>query len=421
MRVAYIMSRFPKLTETFILFEIKALEAQGIEVEIYPLWREASRVVHDEAHAYVARAHFHRLLSGCILLANLKCLLKSPRQYLGTLLCGIRANWGSPRYLFGFLAAFPKAVRFAQEMAASHIDHVHAHFASHPAAAAFVIHRLTKIPFSFTAHGSDLHRDVHMLQEKVREAAFVVAISDFNRQTIVNECGSSSAEKVRVIHCGTDLQVFHRPDGARDVPADEMQLACIGTLHEVKGQAYLIEACRRLHQRGVPVRLHLVGQGPDATSLRSLAERGGVTDRVRFHGALKRPEVAALLGTMHVVVAPSVPTSDGRREGIPVALMEAMASGLPAVGSRLTGIPELIDDRINGRLVPPRDAAALADALEELAKNPTLRAKWGEAARKTVEHRFDLQRNAQELIRSIRCVAKSADASRSHPVQREVA
>ena len=221
-RVAYLMSRFPKLTETFILFEIQALEEQGIAVEIYPLWRERTTVMHKEAVAYVARAHFRRLLSGQVLLANLKCLWNSPAKYLAALWIGLQANWGSLRYLLGFIASFPKAVSFAEDMQKSQIRHVHAHFASHPAAVALVIGRLTGIPFSFTAHGSDLHRDVHMLREKVAEASFVVAISDFNRQAILNECGLASASKIRVIHCGTDTRVFHAEDespGSRRIAA----------------------------------------------------------------------------------------------------------------------------------------------------------------------------------------------------------
>ena len=407
LRVAYIMSRFPKLTETFILFEIKALEEQGVAVEIYPLWRERAAIMHEEAKAYVARAHFRRLLSGRAFRANLQFLLKSPYAYLAALLLGMKANWGSPRYFCGFLAAFPKAVLFAQEMKRKHVTHVHAHFASHPAAAALVIHRLVGIPYSFTAHGSDLHRDVHMLREKVNEAAFVVAISAFNREKIVAECGEDARDKVRIIHCGTDLSAFRPAPQSKQPDKSLLQLGCIGTLHEVKGQRYLLEACRILKDRGVPFRLHFVGDGPDAIELQSLSKQFGLQKAVAFHGSLTRPAVAKLLAEFDLVVAPSVPTNDGRREGIPVALMEAMACGLPVVASRLTGIPELVVDRVNGRLTPPRDSAALADALEELLTHADLRSSWGQAARKTVESRFDLHCNVQELLRELHNLASS--------------
>lgn len=400
------MSRFPKLTETFILFEIKALEEQGATVEIFPLWRERTSVMHEEAKKYVARAHFRRLLSGRLILANFKCLLTSPWKYFATLILGMCANWGSARYLLAFVATFPKAVLFADEMAYEGVQHVHAHFASHPAAVAFVIHRLKGIPYSFTAHGSDLHRDVHMLREKVEDAAFVVAISEFNRQKILAESGGSHADKVRVIHCGTDVSVF-RPRAELDNNQSNgvLQIVCVGTLHEVKGQRHLIDACQCLHARGVPFHLHLVGSGPDAGQLKVQVDESGLRDHVTFHGSLTRPIVAQLLRTMQVAVAPSVPTSDGRREGIPVALMEAMSSGLPVIASQLTGIPELVTDQIHGRLVPPGDSMAIARALEEVAAQPQLREQWGQAARQTIERRFNLQRNAAELLVGIRQVA----------------
>jgi hypothetical protein len=179
---------FPKLTETFILYEMLAMQSEGVQVETYPLLREKTEVIHPEAKSFVEAAHFQPFLSLPILRANLHFLLRKPRKYLRTFWTLMRANWGSFRFLTGALGVFPKSAFFAYEMKAEGIDHVHAHFASHPAAAAFVIHRLTGIPYSFTAHGSDLHRDRHMLREKVAEAAFVVAISNYNKELIISEC-----------------------------------------------------------------------------------------------------------------------------------------------------------------------------------------------------------------------------------------
>jgi colanic acid/amylovoran biosynthesis glycosyltransferase len=159
--------------------------------------------------------------------------------------------------------------------------------------------------------------------------------------------------------------------------------------------------CARLRQQGLPFHLHLIGSGPDESLLRAAVERHGLADHVTFHGSRTRAEVASLLPEMDLAVTPSVPTSDGRKEGIPVALMEAMACGLPAVASRLTGIPELVADRITGRLVPPGDPASLADAIQELAQQPALRDRWGQAARQVIERHFDLRRNAEQLLAAI--------------------
>lgn len=405
-KVAYIMSRFPKLTETFILFEMLAMRERGIEIEVYPLLRHHADVIHPEAGQFVEQAHYLPFISPAIVQANLRYLRRKPRAYLSTLWDLLRGTWGSLRYFSGALAIFPKSVYFAAHMTAAGVSHIHAHFASHPAAAAYVIHRLTDIPFSFTAHGSDIHRDRTMLPEKVAKAAFVVPISNFNKAVIVDACDGRFAEKMKVIHCGVDTQHFHPQDEERngEIPQGitsnrPLTLCCIGTLHEVKGQQFLLEACRILKEREVNLRCHFIGDGPDREALAKQSVEAGISNWVHFHGQQPRTEVARLLEGADVVVAPSAPSSDGRREGIPVALMEAMASGVPVVASRLTGIPELVDDGVNGLLTPPGDAMALADALERLWLEPSLRRCLGRAAREKVLAEFDLHTNAAILAR----------------------
>ena len=398
-KVAYLASRFPKITETFVLQEILAVQRLGVEVELFPLRRERTTTMHTEAASLVQRAHFTRWLSWAIMRAHLHFLRRKPRAYCGALWTLLRANWGSLRYSVGALVFFPKAVYLAFAMRAHGIAHVHAHFASHPAAVAFVIHRLVGIPYSFTAHGSDLHRDRRMLREKVDEAVMVVAISNYNRDTIIAECGSESGSTVVVIHCGVDTQKFRPPLAAPDGGVGgRLSIFCIGTLHEVKGQAYLIEACRSLTQRGIETDLHFVGDGPDRRRLLRQAERAGLRNRVTFHGEKRDDEVAALLRTAHIVAAPSVPTSDGRREGIPVALMEAMSSGVAVVATRLSGIPELIENGECGLLVECRDAGALADALQQLHEDPAQRHRLGQAGRAKVLQEFDVHTNAALLV-----------------------
>jgi colanic acid/amylovoran biosynthesis glycosyltransferase len=400
LKIAYIMSRFPKLTETFILYEMLAMQEQGIQVEVYPLLREKVEVMHPEAEAFVRVAHYQPFINLPIIRANLHFLLKKPGAYLKTLWTLLRANWGSFNYFTGVLGIFPKVVLFADQMRKQNIDHVHAHFASHPAAAGFIIHRLVGIPYSFTAHGSDLHRDRHMLREKVAEAAFVAAISDYNRNLILSECQGKYGDRVRVIHCGVDTEVFHVRSGETPFEKGEnpFMILCIGTLHEVKGQAYLIDACRILRERGIDFICHFAGDGEDRAALTALADQAGLASKVHFHGRLTRDEIAQLLQDADVLAAPSVPTSDGRREGIPVVLMEAMGSGVPVVASALSGIPELVINQQTGLLTPPRDAESLADALECYFSDKELRKRLGKAGREKVVKEFDLNKNATLLI-----------------------
>jgi colanic acid/amylovoran biosynthesis glycosyltransferase len=378
-----------------VLYEMLALEQQGVRVELYPLLRERTTVMHPEAAAMVERAHFQPFLSWPILRAQMRFLRRKPRAYLGTLWELVRGTWGSLNFLVGALGIFPKTVYFAELMESDGVQHVHAHFASHPAAAGFIIYRLVGIPYSFTAHGSDLHVDRHMLREKVAEAAFVVPISNYNKEIIVKECGEQFRDKIVVIHCGVDTQVF-QPVVHRS-PNGPFTILCTGTLHEVKGQTYLIEACRRLHARAIDFVCNFVGEGEDREMLAEQIVKAGLSERVYLLGRRTREEIAALLQAADVVVAPSVPTKGGKREGIPVVLMEAMGSGVPVIASGISGIPELVEHERSGLLTPPRDSAALAAALERMYRDPALRQRLGEAGRDKVIREFDLRTNVAAL------------------------
>ncbi len=406
LRVAYVMSRFPKLTETFVLFEMAAVERQGPEVRLFPLLRERESAMHPEAASYVARATFLPFLSPAILASNGQFLRRTPRRYLGTLAAMLRGTWRSPNFLIGGIGIFPKVVHAARLMQRDGVDHVHCHFATHPALAGFLIHRLVGIPYSFTAHGSDLHVDRTMLCQKVAEAAFTVTISDDNRAVFERECGGPIST-LEVIHCGVDTTVFH-PVPRVAAPDRPLAILAIGTLHEVKGQTHLVEACRLLAATGVPFSCRFVGDGPDRTALERQVANAGLADLVEFLGRRTRAEIAGLIGASDVLVAPSVPTRSGKREGIPVVLMEAMSAGLPVVASALSGIPELVVDGASGLTVPPGDAPAIAAALRRLHDDPELRTRLGVAARERVVAEFDVDRNAGRLVERFAAVAASA-------------
>ena len=399
-KVAYVMSRFPKLTETFVLGEMQAVEELGVDVVLYPLLRQREAVVHPDAVPFCERARFQPFLSWPILRSQLAFLRQSPRIYLGTLWELLRRTWGSLNFFVGALGIFPKVAHAARLMGAEGVAHVHCHFSNHPAAAGFVIHRLTGIPFSFTAHGSDLHVDRRMLCAKLGEAAFVVAVSDYNRDVIVEECGEEAGQKIVVLHCGVDTEFF-RPT---EPEADEgpLSILSVGKLHEVKGQTYLVEACRLLVEAGIDVVCTLVGDGPDRGAIARQIADSGLDGHVKILGERDRVQVAALLGKAHAVAAPSVPTKSGKREGIPVVLMEAMSAGVPVVASRLSGIPELVEDEVTGLLVPPRDPTALAHALRRLHDEPALRERLALAGRDKVKREFDVRANAAELVRHFR-------------------
>lgn len=423
-KVAYVMSRFPKLTETFVLNEIRAVERLGVQTEIYPLLREQQTVVHDEAAPLVARARFQPMVSLPVLMANLETMVTRPSAYLSLWIEVLRKTWGSANFFFGAIGILPKCVWMAREMQSDGISHLHAHFANHPAVAAFAVHRLTGIPYSFTAHGFDLHVDRRMLPEKVEAAAFVVAISSYNKSMIVEECLGRHADKVHVVHCGVDPEWFgqRRSSAARS----RFEFVCVASFEPVKGHRYLIGACERLLTRGVDFVCHLIGDGPRRKDIERQITESALNDVIVLHGARTRREVARLVSRSDAAVLASAPTRSGKREGIPVALMEAMSAGLPVVASRTGGIPELVNHEHNGFLVPPGDPAALADALERLAVDESLRERLGRAGRETILREFDQERCAADLVGLIqRCgglagetaVARAATRSAEIPIR----
>lgn len=397
LKVAYTMSRFPKLTETFILYEILALEKMGVQVELFPLIHEKQPVKHPEAERMEKRAHFHPFISLKILAANFYYLLRKPKTYFGTLLEVLAGTFGSLNFFVGALGIFPKCARMAFEMERLGVRHLHAHFANHPAAAALIIHRLTGIPYSFTAHGSDLHVDRTMLDKKILNSAFTVTISNFNKNVMIEECGERVRDKIRVVHCGADVSQF-KPNFKKE-DNRPFQILCVASFEEVKGHQYLVEACKVLKERGVDFQCHFVGYGPLRNRVIQQVQKLGLDDQIIIHPPRPRHEIVKMLADAEVKALPSVPTKQGKREGIPVVLMEAMASGLPVVSSRLSGIPELVEDGVAGILVVPRDVSGLAEALFNLSRDPELRRRMGEAGREKVLREFNLEKNAEELAR----------------------
>jgi colanic acid/amylovoran biosynthesis glycosyltransferase len=405
--VAYVMSRFPKLTETFVLDELGAVHRAGLRVELFPLIRERGGPVHPAAVPWVARATYLPFLSPAIVRSNISYFARHPRRYLGTLVAMLRGTAGSLNFFLGGVGIFAKVVHAGRLMTERGVGHVHCHFANHPALAGFLVHRLYGIPYSFTAHGSDLHVDRTMLRQKVAEAAFVVTVSRSNAAVIESEV-RAAVPKLHVIHCGIDGDVF--APTTREA-GSELVITCVGTLHEVKGQRYLIEAVAQLAEANIPFRLQFVGDGPDRGMLEALVGRLRLGDRVQFCGLRTREEVVGILGATDVLVAPSVPTSSGKREGLPVVLIEAAAAGVPMIASHLSGIPELVDNDVTGLTVPPGDVTALANALTRLALDPGLRWELAVAARQRVAEDFDLDRNARRLIGLFAASAGGAAAS----------
>ena len=389
------MSRFPHLPETFIVREMNELTHQGWDVSLYPLIRQDPAVVHRSAEKWKSLAHRLPYLSLGVLCANIDWFFRRPFRYVSTFFRAVLENVTCPNYLVRMLALFPKSVYAASLMQVEGIQHVHAHYASHPALAAWIIHRLTGITYSITAHAHDIYVRQNMLATKVKDAVFVVAISKYNREFLARLCGEGVRGKIHVIHCGVALNRFERRPPS--TPHTPMRVVSVGSLQPYTGQSFLVEAFALLRDRGVPATCTIVGHGNMADSLRALIREHDLDDVVQLAGMKTEDEVAACLREADCYVQPSVVTPEGKMEGIPVAIMEAMASGVPVVATAISGVPELVRAGETGRIVPPEDASALADAIADVWQNPGDSARMSEAAHSLVMEEFEIAGTVKSL------------------------
>jgi glycosyltransferase involved in cell wall biosynthesis len=295
---------------------------------------------------------------------------------------------------------FWMAVWVARQLPALGVDHLHAHAATSEAAVAMFAAILSGKSFSFTAHASDIFPRQEYLVKKLDEANFVAAISEYNRRYLMSHYGDESVgEKIHVVHCGVDLAQMamngHRPLTS----ARKFTILSIARLVEQKGHHVLIEALAMLKARGIDFTWVVVGSGPRQAILEELVKAKGLLAWVEFKGDQDSDKVMALLHQADLFVLPCLRTKNNMMDGIPVALMEAMAVGTPVVSTQLSGIPELIEDRVSGFLAPPDDAAALADILAGIIKTPGLLEPVKREARKRVERDFAADRNAGMIYR----------------------
>jgi glycosyltransferase involved in cell wall biosynthesis len=395
-KVAYVMSRFPHLPETFILREMVEVERRGWEIALYPLIHQQQPVIHAEAKPWLARIRSAPFISKEILAENGRTFLRRPSQYLALGMRSLWENIPSPKFFSRAAALFPKAVYTARMMKAEGIAHIHAHYATHPALFAWLIHRLTDIPYSITVHAHDIFVDTTMLTTKMRDAAFIAAVSEFNRKHLGQLAGSWVLEKTHIVHCGVDPSQYPRRSSLPSA-GGRFEILNIGSLQPYKGHRFLIQACILLRSKGIPFHCRIIGEGEEREELRKLIEGVGLQSDVELLGAMTQDEIAKILPTAHCYVQPSVITSVGKMEGIPVAIMEAFACELPVVATAISGIPELVRPSQTGYLVPPADSQSLANALVNVYYDPTAAANLARAGRELVMHEFTLSTNVERL------------------------
>ncbi|MBU1661055.1 MAG: glycosyltransferase family 4 protein [Chloroflexi bacterium] len=395
-KIAYLVSRFPHLPETFILREMNELERQGWQIVLYPLIQQRQSVIHAEAEKWIRQARYSPFLSLEIAKANLRTMLRKPKSYFVTWARVIRENLVDLDFLARAVILFPKAVFMAARMQSEGIEHIHAHYATHPALVAWIIHQFTGISYSVTVHAHDIFVCQAMLKTKLDNAAFVVAISEYNRRYLEEQVNPRIGEKTHIVHCGIDTSQYRLAE-QKPVPGDPFEILNIGSLQPYKGQIYLLQACVHLRDWGIPFHCRIIGEGNERSKLERFIADNDLHGQVELLGPQPQESVTQLLSTVHCYVQPSVVTDYDKMEGIPVALMEAMASRLPVIATDLSGIPELVHPGQTGLLVPPKDATAVANAIRSLYDSPENYKQMATMGRQVVHRDFEIRKNVGHL------------------------
>ncbi|MBI1799879.1 MAG: glycosyltransferase family 4 protein [Candidatus Eisenbacteria bacterium] len=391
--VAYVTTTFPTLA-AFIENEVHRLVKRGVRVKVFTL--RGVSTVHQPEHAALIpiTRSVGSPFAPAALGALLAWLVRRPHVLLPERARVLWASRGSLYALAGHLGYLPAAARVASEVEREDLGLVHGAWAHFPATVAYLAARLTGRPFTMAAHaGADLYRTRAFLAEKARAARFTTACVRGNAEMLKLLAGEGAS--VEWLYHGVDASRFDGRGRSRD---PRPMLLAVGRLSKPKGFDLAVRAVGLLRARGLDPRLIVVGEGPERAALEALARAEGVADHVEFRGALTHDQLLPLYRTAWMLVAPCRVLANGRRDGIPNVVVEAMAMGVPCAGTRAAGLNEAIVPGVTGTLCEPEDAQALADAIAPLIEDPATLDRWGAQARAAVMDRFDADRNFERLF-----------------------
>jgi len=404
MRLGYLYSRYPVLSQTFCDAEMLALERLGFELEIGSVYPPLTSLRHE--HIACLRAPIHYAPPQEILKIserNAKTDGKWPQNLVDRherkYGAGVKAEQRARNALY-----------FADYFKRRGVDHIHVHFANRAAHTAMFLKEISGIPFSVTAHGQDFMKDLgndDLLREICAAAEFVAAETDYSRDLLRQRCPDSAA-KIHRVYNGMDLTRFPAPDDETahstgpsrtgTAPYHVPRIISTGRLVAFKGFEYLIDACADLARRGREFTCEIIGDGPLRGDLEARIEKLNLSDRVHLVGSLSQGAVLEKLRSADIFALASVTDAQGASDVFPTVIIEAMAAARPVVSTQLAGIPESVVDGETGLLVPPEDTMALAEALGRLIEDPKLRLHYGRAGRARIEQHFRIEHTVVPLI-----------------------
>jgi len=393
MKIIYITTQTPwGRGETFIPEELLEMKRQEVDFLIIPR-NPPKEIFHRDAKKLLENSIWFPLINFKIIVSFLKTFFT--RIPFWKILENIIRYSRSPIILIKNLVVFPKGVFIAEMIRKKNIEHIHAHWGSTTATMAYIVSRLTSIPWSFTLHRWDIKED-NMLKEKVKSAKFIRCISEHGKNELFQIIGKDYQEKIKVVHMGVktpiDVSESEEPKGL-------FTIVTPANLLEVKGHKYLIEACFNLVRQGIKnFQCFFYGDGPLRIRLENLIGEKKLTNFVKMPGALPHEKLIKMYKNkeIDVVVLPSIITKI-EHEGIPVSLMEAMAYRIPVISTNTGGIPELLSNGA-GIIVEEKSPKQLAEIILKIMKNKNLRKELAERGYQKVQKEFNIKKNTKTLL-----------------------
>ena len=418
-RLGIVISMFPELHETFILRELVALERHGVDFEVFSLQYPRDPITLEDARRLSReRTSYSPLLSRAILAAFARALRRRPVRTLGAAVAVLRHGWRRPLDALKNLAVLPIALRIGELGRARGIGHWHGHWANVPTTVCWYLGRVHGASWSAAIHGEDVFSPNPFLATKLDAAAFTVVCSGHFCRHLRTALGLATPERVHLNYHGLEPRVLER---ARTRPARReegpLRLLAIGRLVPTKGHDTLVRALARLRAEGRDVVLEIVGAGALERTLREQAREAGVADALTLAGALGFDEVLERIERADLFCLAPRLLPGHPPDGIPNVIAEAMALGVPVVATRVSAVPELVEDGTSGRLVEVDDDAALAAAIATLADDPAAAARLAANARERVARLFDQDRNIAELIALFECYVPLPRTSLAPPAR----
>lgn len=399
-RIAYLINQYPKISHAFIQREIQALERQDFDVLRIAVRGWDSDLIDTDSHHERARTRY--ILQGglpMLLLATFRALLTKPLRFACALVLAIRMGRHADRSLPYHLAYLAEACRILPWLLSFGTTHIHAHFGSNSAEVVMLAHALGGPPYSFTVHGPYEFDKPEFLgmAEKMRRAAFIVAVSSFGRGQLYRWVEHAHWHKIKVVHGGLESAFF---DVEPTAPPATPRLVCVGRLCAEKGQLLLIEAARRLAEKEVTFELVLVGDGELRGELEALIAKHGLGQKVHVTGSVTTMRLRDEILRARALVLPSL------AEGLPMVIMEAMALRRPVLTTYVAGIPELVRPGENGWLFAAGSIDELISAIEDcLSRTPADLRVMGEAAHARAVERHSIDVEAAKLANLFRRLA----------------